>query len=549
VDDQRLVIIQSVGDENGILHGTIPAQWLTTSNQFGATPEYLWDATHPAGGSTTKGCRYAVIGAATDLPWQGTAAESSTAMRNGPDIGTSCQTPQNGQPTGQLDGVLQRGRDGLYTPAGGAAAGATDTALYQILYSPGWYRPDQAWPMDNDITGLSYVAGKLGLCTPTVCYPDVRSAYTLALDWSSLRIDLERLPEDCNPAKCGPDFPRLKAELSTEFGWVNQVHALIANLKAPYGQATSDFDVKTVYNKIKNSFPVPADKNVTMQWWNVFSALMTLGQTVTGVSNPVVSAVFGVAAAAGTLASQSLISPNGGQLDSVTAAADRLGDAMLNQEKGYLQWTDLAEAILDSTYQQLKAAGTTLWGWQRTTTPKMVTALDGSATAAAYSALLPAAYGGYNLKPGPTLSGSDNVSTYTCAENGASGVIRREPFNPSQPANRYSALTTLTNSAATRQVWTFANTSGFRYNQAPSASMPNSTVTDYIYGEHATTAATASNGWESGAYQYEPSWWRSTYNPPSHTICNKSNPTPSNPQSDWSTAYGSPPNNITPPLP
>ena len=543
-DDQRLVIIQSVGDHNGVLHGTIPQQWLTISNQFGATPEYLWDATRPAGGSATKGCRYALIGTANKLPWQGTAAESSTAMRNGPDVGTSCQTPQNGQPTGRLDGVLQRGRDGLYTPVGGAAAGATDTALYQILYSPGWYRPDQAWPMDNDVTGLSYVADKLGLCTPTVCYPDVRSAYTLALDWNDLRHSLDRLPDNCNPTQCGRDFPELQEELSTEFHWVNQVHALIANLKAPYGQATSDFNVKTVYNKIKDNYPISGGKDVTMQWLNIFAALITIGQNVVGVTNPIAGAVFGVAAAAGTLASQSLISPKGGPLDSVTAAADKLGDEMLNLEKGYLQWTDLAENILDSTYQQLKAAGSTLWGWDRTTTPKMVTALDGSATAAAYSALLPAAWGGYNLKPGSTLPGSDDVATYTCAENGASGKIYREPFKPSQPANRYSALTNLNNGAPTFQVWTFANTSGFRYNQAPSAAMPNGTVTDYIYGEHATTAATASNGWESGAYQYEPSWWRSTYNPPSHTICNRSNPNPNNPQTDWSTAYGSPPNDI-----
>jgi hypothetical protein len=71
--------------------------------------------------------------------------------------------------------------------------------------------------------------------------------------------------------------------------------------------------------------------------------------------------------------------------------------------------------------------------------------------------------------------------------------------------------------------------------------MPSGTVTSLIYGPDATAASTAPD-YNSGAYQYQASWWRSTYNPPSHTICNTGSPAP--PGYPWSTSYGSPPNNI-----
>jgi hypothetical protein len=514
-------------------------------NQFGGTPEYLWDAIHPSGGSSTMGCRYALIGAAADLPWQGTAAESSTEMRNGPDFGASCQTPVDGQPTGQLDGMLERSRDGLYTPVGGAAAGPTDNTLSQILYSPGWYQPDQAWPMDNDIKGLQYVADNIGLCKPDKCYPDVRSAYTLAIDWDSKLGLLEQLNptiKPCDPSVCGPDFEALYTELVQEFDWLNQVDALIQDLKAPYGEATTDVDVQAVYNNLKKTYPVPADHSVTMQWLKIFSSVMTIGQQVAGgFKNAELSAAFGVAAGAGTLATQLMIQPDGGQLNSVTAAAGSLGDQLLKQQQAYLEGTDLAETILDSTYQQLKAAGSKLWGLDHSTTPKVVTALDASATASAYAALLPAAYGGYNIKT--SFYPATTVNVY-CNEWDfiSNKPLDSKPFAPSQPANRYSALTSLdSNGNATSQAWTFANTSGFDNNHVASASMPSGTVTSLIYGPDATAASTAPD-YNSGAYQYQASWWRSTYNPPSHTICNTGSPAP--PGYPWSTSYGSPPNNI-----
>ena len=41
--------------------------------------------------------------------------------------------------------------------------------------------------------------------------------------------------------------------------------------------------------------------------------------------------------------------------------------------------------------------------------------------------------------------------------------------------------------------------------------VPATSLTDKIYGPQSTGTY--------GAYQYEPVWWRDTYNPPGYTIC------------------------------
>ncbi len=72
LNDQRVVILQSVGD--GKLSGTLGGATLQAIDQLGGTVDYLAVA-------ATQGCRYALVGAATDLPWHATtSAESSTAM-------------------------------------------------------------------------------------------------------------------------------------------------------------------------------------------------------------------------------------------------------------------------------------------------------------------------------------------------------------------------------------------------------------------------------------------------------------------------------------
>jgi hypothetical protein len=195
-----LVILQSIG--SGKLSSSGGPQLLENIDQVGGTPDYLTDAVF-------YGCRYALVGVAANLPWQGTAMESSTAMKPGyysngkPDCSQVARDP-----SGQIDGVLQRGRDGLYASATGDPAGLANWDLYRILYQPA-----TPWPMADETTNLRYVADNIGLCqpdNPTCTNADVRLAYEnprYKNAWGGYLGDLKDL-------KCPPS-PRANPALAT----------------------------------------------------------------------------------------------------------------------------------------------------------------------------------------------------------------------------------------------------------------------------------------------------------------------------------------------
>jgi hypothetical protein len=166
-----------------------------------------------------------------------------------------------------------------------------------------------------------------------------------------------------------------------------------------------------------------------------------------------------------------------------------------------------------------------------------VAALNAGARASAYSALLPVAWHGYDLKPGFNQTDSNDVTTLVCDEP-ANYPSHRTPFASALPANQFHAATGFTSSGQRSEVWLFANTEPWTTGIDAWADMPTSSLTDNIYGPTSTGGA--------GAFQYGPAWWRSTYNPPGHATCGKGSGSLDVNQV-WSQNY--PPPNIAPPLP
>ena len=559
LNDQRVVIIQSVG--TGKLSGTLTNTTLQAIDQLGGTVDYLAAA-------TGQGCRYALVGAATDLPWRATtSAESSTAMVQ---PGQPCSDPDQAnphQPTGHVSGVMQRDRDGLYTPSAASAVGPTNVALYQILNQPA-----TAWPYAGDATDLRYIADNIGLCNPAPAKcddSDVRSAYPdtgYKSSWSDFRTDLGNLT--CPPTlpkqsgTCDPNnFGNVKDELYDEFDWIHKVYDLTGDLRAPYEQAggTTSFDVKTVTDKIVGSFPAEADHAATMQWLKIFTGVMTIASKAASPLSPAASAVFGVLGAASTLATNLMQTSGGGLAASVTEAADKLSAQLEKQQVAYLEWVNNAEGILLSDYGRLKAVGTHPLDWPSTYTNYLITALEGGTRASAYSALLPIAWSGYNLKavtetssgPLPNPANPDDVTKFGCSEyqlqfiggSYKTFVYTTYPFKDAVAQNQFHSVSGFNGStgAVLKQVWTFAtNVSGFADNETAAATVPGSDLTSDIYGANSTNEG-------EGAFQYEASWWRSTYNPPSHATCAQLTAPNSGLATPYSTAW--PPPAVTPPLP
>ncbi|MBV9205381.1 MAG: hypothetical protein JO037_08235 [Actinobacteria bacterium] len=540
MDDQRLIIIQSVG--NGQVSGKATTPLVQYLDELGGTPDLLL--------GTLSGQRYALVGAATNLPWRNPSALESSAQV--PVIPGSRRMQ-----AGQISGALEVDRDGLYTPLAGDPVSATNTDLYRIIYQPA-----QPWPYAADTQELRYIANNIGLCQPqnqTCNNADVRSAYTdknLASRWDTTyyrRLDMLGCPD---PSACGPDFEAVRVELLKEFEWIPSVYDLGDNLDAPYVKAGSApyFNVRkvveVVQDEVKKSGPVPDSTPVTMQWLSIMSNVMNLASAVSaGLGG---SAVYGLIASAGTLATSIMEQPgsDGGPADAVTTTAGKLADEMAQQQAAYGQWIDQMEGILLSDYGKLSAVGTAVgtdqWEWEAgVTTSKAVTALQADATASAYSALLPKVWPVYNLKPdGTNQQYSNNVTTLRC--NPGSSSAPNYPFASALAQNQFrpphGALTTINGDGGwVGQAWVFAklnlNTWQNSYPNARTAQLPAESLTDKIYGPQSTG--------QYGAYQYEPVWWRDTYNPPGYTICTGA--TFENKPGYYSTAWSAP--NIAPPLP
>jgi hypothetical protein len=547
LNDQRLVIIQSVGD--GKLSGVLSRATLQAIDQLGGTVDYLADA-------VTKGCRYALIGAASDLPWHATSAESSTAMVK---PGDPCSNPDDetaDQPTGHLYGIVQRNRDGLYTPSTSDAIGPTNVSLYQILYQPA-----TPWPYADDTVGLRYVANGLSLCTPgQVDCPNatVRPIYqNLNEDFGTLSTELSDLRCTGGVDKCGPDYHGLKEELLKEFHWVGNVENLIDNLTKPYttGGPLGPVDVKTIMTQIANSVKLPPDHSATLQTLKIFSGVMTVASAAAGPLGVAAKTVFGVLGAAATLEGYLLQGPDGSPADTLTGTADELTQKLTQQNIDYEEFINVMGETLTYDYGKLKTVGSAIdndpaWKWTGDTTNNATTALSAGTRAAAWSGLLPAQWPGFNLVPGKNQTDSNDVTKFYCSEyypgvypDYIPSVETRVPFANALAENQFHSISSFNGNTGDtiKEVWTFAKTSGFENGHPPAADMPvPPNLTDDIYGPDSTHAAT-------GAFQYEANFWRSTYNPPSHATCSHLSEPDSSLNQPYSSSYGPP--TIPPPRP
>ncbi len=555
LDDQRLFIVQSVGD--GVVSGPADTQLLQYMDELGGTPDLLTDTLK--GGSDH---RYALVGAATNLPWRNASALESSAMI---PVTHGAQKSQ----LGRLAGVLARDRQGLYTPLTGNPVGSTSTDLYRILYQPA-----QPWPYANDTQELNYIATKIGLSA----YPDVRSAYqNLLIPWASKQLLLNNL--ECTSASdCGDTqtFETVKQQLCKEFDWTQTVQNFATELHAPYQQIGSEpyFDVQAITGDVKNTVSPSGSASVTMKWLAIMTRVTEIGSAVAELSgNEAGQEFFGILGAAGVLANAVLEQPNsnGGPADQVSTTAAQLDEKMAAQQTGYNLWVDEMEKILLYDYGKLRDVGTAVgtdpaWTWTSDTTRETITALQAGTAASAYSALVPAAWSGYNLKPDDkTQTSSDDVKQLRCDPEAdtIAGQHHNYPFAPAGDApndrNLFHAATRITNGAPVDEVWLFANldlnvwSSTQHLQDTRTAQLPSATVvagvqrvlSDNIYGPTSTEYDPANS--VVGAYQYEPVWWRNTYNPPAHTIC-KSAPLGEIYQpSQVSVAY--PPPNLMQPLP
>jgi hypothetical protein len=190
-----------------------------------------------------------------------------------------------------------------------------------------------------------------------------------------------------------------------------------------------------------------------------------------------------------------------------------------SKKRRCLPWGNLQNILL-ADVGKLQTVGTNVnnpaWALSTTTTQDAVNLLNVTTARAVYSALVPATWQLYNLKPDPQSQPpvtSADVAQYVCGTRATTqGGIPNHPFANALPANQFQARFQMVPSAepSTTEVWTFANVNNSNFHSDPdgSTSLPTSSLTDQLF----------STG-EGGAAAYPPAWYRKTYKPPSYAIC------------------------------
>jgi hypothetical protein len=303
----------------------------------------------------------------------------------------------------------------------------------------------------------------------------------------------------------------------------------------------------------------------TMKWVNIMSDMMFISSKVSDIAGgPLArSAVFGLFGYAGLLATAVMeqSNSNGGPADQVTTTASTLEYKMNTQQQMYMLWLNQLEKALLYDYGKLAAVGPAMtgggdaWAFGPDQNTDAITGLNAGAVASAESALLPVAWDGYNLMPdGLTQTSSDDVSALRCDWGQEQSGHQNKPFAGAVPENQFHATSSMASDGSpVNQVWTFAKldlnswgNAGNNYSPRnatlPAVSPQTGTAsqTNYIYGQYAKGHEDEKGVYHFGAYQYEPVWWRDTYNPPSFAVCS-SGPT----LNSWASI----PPPISPPLP
>ena len=498
--DQSLVIVQSVG--SGALTGTPSTDLYQYLTQLGGNPESLL-------GSLQGGHPYALVGVANNLPWYGTSGlESSIVM-------ATSNAP--GQPTGQINGMLQPDRTGLYTPVTGSPAGPINSDLFAIVFQAA-----QDWPYIGD-PALPYIATNIQMGG----YPDVRSGYTnLNIDFDAKSLLLTNLHCVNQPFR-GQDFNLVKSQLLKEFAWVSTVRLFVDNLLSPYEQNGTGaiFAVDAIYDDVRNSLPPPPAVKTGLNWLDLITdaagILSDLNVPDAGYADAALStATMGI-----TIGDSFLQSPGGGTADKVTAdAPDQLSAALADQQTAAVEAIDRLEPILLSDYGKLGCRYEGRWrGSELGLDLRQHARHDHRAEREHPRPVLHLADPGDLPGHHPPARLRHAIDVRDHERRDPVRVLQLEPpvrqGVVSEPISRRLPL--IRRNDAVQRV-AFAN------DVSSGPQMPTTSLTDDIYGPDAESA--------DGAFQYAPDWWRTTYNPPGGVQCH-----PPNQSASWEAPSPPPP--------
>jgi hypothetical protein len=309
-------------------------------------------------------------------------------------------------PTGELHGVLERGRGNWYSPMNADPTGLANFDLYNILAEdrvdfPRYDSDDQlaaAYKYINDY----FISQNLCNVGTVNC---IRGAY------GNLNVDLvgtyqgkllvlkDQNNNDCTYSyNAGLPFCQVRAQLLTEITDVTNVLTFYGNVTGLWSSSGSVTLASqlSVYNDVKATLPAPPTAEAPNLAKPIVGLLLTLGSKI-----PEIGPVFGLADVFFNFATELTTDQQGNKQIDLTSTIGNLQQQAADQFISQSNTTGTLFQLILEDWGKLNTLGSTLvgdsnpaspWYWSTTTTSKMLTNMDFVVRQAAYESIMPAAY-------------------------------------------------------------------------------------------------------------------------------------------------------------
>ncbi|HYI94139.1 MAG TPA: hypothetical protein VEX68_11385, partial [Bryobacteraceae bacterium] len=343
---------------------------------------------------------------------------------------------QNVRPSGELHGVLARGRGNWYSPLNADPSGNANLGFYEALATA-----SAPFPTPN-ATAFQYISQKL---CGSGC--NIRNLYaTQSVAFTNYQIQLQALPDSagrsCDTAGSNADanFCAVRAQLLTEFVYVTDVYAFYTNLQSVW-QGTGTVNILALlsaYNDINGQLNPPQaapSQSLTSPLVNFFLAL--------GSFIPEVGPLFGLADVAFNFGTSLTTDPQGNKSIDLTSTIANLQTQAMSQFTNQATTTGTFFDLVYQDWGKLSKLGQALssqqdqkspWYWGPTYTGRMLNAMTTGIRQAAYQNIMSAAYAIGSYVPNSAYSNGWGWGLYP---------LDAQPYAYRVIVNRQSAQTPL----------------------------------------------------------------------------------------------------------
>ena len=329
------------------------------------------------------------------------ARESSTVYCSTPD-------PHPCHVTGELHGVLARGRANWYSPINADTTGVAELGLHDVLATNSSTSSTTTFPQYAGDQLTAYQTISQSVCGDTnVQCPSVRAQYSNAnSDFGTYHSTLLGLKDpqkgDCTqPANATSPFCQVRQDLLTELDYadrVKQFHDNLTNLWSHIG-INQLLDLDNVWQTVQATVPSPPNPQASAASpiGPIVNLILGLASAAPGPQQP----FFGIIDACFNFGMSFANSPSGNQTASLAIPVAQLADTIKNHFNEQSTALGIQFDLIYQNWGKLQAIGQNLakaqqpgsaWFWDDATAGAMASNMNPPVQQAMYQSLLPNMY-------------------------------------------------------------------------------------------------------------------------------------------------------------